>query len=96
MNEEEHDPAFTQSVKLMLFGGLLMLACIVGGNKLINFHSGTLSGDQIKKVNIFAQLQSPAFRINSYTELYLTWLFFVIISIGLVLVIHRLVKTWDH
>ncbi len=95
-DEEQQDEGYNHSIKLMLIGGLLMLVCIVGGNKLIYFHLNLQTENQAKLINNLIKVESGAFKINSYAELALTWFFVITATIGLITVIYRLVKTWSN
>ncbi len=95
IEEQQQDEGFDESVRLMLFGGLLLLVCIVGGNKLI-YHHFMPQPEKQAALNGLIDVESSVFRMHSYPELYLTWGFFIISVIGLISIIHRLVKTWNH
>ncbi|MDP1728548.1 MAG: hypothetical protein Q8M15_17315 [Bacteroidota bacterium] len=95
-DEEQQDEGYNHSIKLMLIGGLLMLVCIVGGNKLIYFHLNLQTENQARIINNLIKVEASAFKINSYAELALTWFFVVTATFGLITVIYRLVKTWSN
>ena len=93
---DPNDPGFFQSVKLMLFGGLLMLSCIVALNKLFIHYVKIYWGQRTDVLLSFSYFESQAFQIQSRNELHFTWAFCIISLSGLVMVIFKLVKTWKQ
>ncbi len=95
-NSDPNDSGFFESIKLMLFGGLLLLACIIGANKLFIHYVNLYWEKRTDILLSFSHFQNQAFQIQSLTELYITWIMMLFSLSGLVIVIFKLVKTWTQ
>jgi hypothetical protein len=94
--QQKNDPGFLFSLNLMLFGGTLLLFVIITLNKLfIHYLSDSLDQSRgiLYSINV---MESDTFRINSIAELYLTWFAFIVSLISLIIIIHKLAKTWKY
>ena len=93
MNEEEEfDAGFELSVKLMMLGILMLLAILMGVNKLFLYYSRIFGFDNSTG---FFEIENASFLMRSYTELYFTWVITLITLFALIHIIFRLIKSWN-
>ncbi len=89
------ETGFLQSIKLMLVGGLLLLALIVATNKLIIYYLYGAANFPNNWLGNLAQTEAKVFAMASRGDLYLTWFAFVLCLPALIAVMVKLVKTWS-
>lgn len=93
---QEHDPGFLFSLNLMVLGGVLLLFVIITLNKIITHYFSDFFDHSRGILYAVNEMESETFRINNQAELYLTWFALVLSLTGLVIVVVKLVRTWNH
>lgn len=95
-NNEEKDPDFLFSLNLMVLGGSLLLFFIITANKLANHYFVNYPNPSPNMRSALNKLEVGVFDIRSEIELDLFLIAFALSLIGLIVVIHKLVKTWNN
>jgi len=95
-NNEEKDPDFLFSLNLMVLGGLLLLFFIITANKLANHYFVSYPNHSPGILSALNKQEAGVFDVRNEGELHLFLIAFALSLIGLIVVIHQLVKTWNN